>query len=178
VYDRQAVLDAYDVEFDALAFFCALSDEFGSPNGRTGLGACALDCLLNEFDGFQDRGGDYTVEEVMAALKFVADLDDGVFPGEAETVAARFRAFVEDDVPLPAAAAGDDQEARAVAAAIVAFLSSPERMTRDGSAEHHQEVLDEMWHFADYLCQEVESHASLDPPLKFPEKRWAANARA
>jgi len=178
VYDRQAVLDAYGVEFDALAFFCALSDEFGSSTGRTGHGACALDCLLNEFDGFQNREGAYTVEQVMAALKFVADLDDDVFPGEAETVAARFRAFVEDDVPLPAAAAGDDQEAHAVAAAIIAFLSSAERMTRDGSAEHHQEVLDEMWHFADYLCQEVESHASLDPPLKFPEKRWAANARA
>ena len=35
-----------------------------------------------------------------------------------------------------------------------------------------------MWHFADYLQHEVESHTSLDPPLEFPEKRWAANARA
>ena len=101
-----------------------------------------------------------------------------LFPGEAETVAARFRAFVEDDVSLPAAAAGDDQDAHAVAAAIIAFLSSPQRMTTDGTRAKHREVLKEMWHFADYLCQEVESHASLDPPLKFPEKRWAANARA
>ena len=105
-------------------------------------------------------------------------IDDDVFPGEAETVAARFRAFVEDDVSLPAAAAGDDQDAHAVAAAIIAFLSSPQRMTTDGTRAKHREVLKEMWHFADYLCQEVESHASLDPPLKFPEKRWAANARA
>ena len=51
-------------------------------------------------------------------------------------------------------------------------------MTTDGTPAKHREVLEEMWHFADYLCQEVESHASLDPPLKFPEKRWAANARA
>ena len=63
MYDRQAVLDAYGVEFDALAFFCALSDEFGSSTGRTGHGACALDCLLCEFDGFQNREGDFTVEQ-------------------------------------------------------------------------------------------------------------------
>ena len=176
MYDRQAMLDAYGVEFDALAFFCALSDEFGSSTGRTGRGACALDYLLCEFDGVQNREGDYTVEQVMAALKFVGDLADGLFPGGATTVAARFRAFVEDDVSLPAAAAGDDQEAHAVAAAIIAFLSSAERMTRDGSAEHHQEVLDEMWHFADYLQHEVESHTSLDPPLEFPEDRWDSDS--
>ena len=99
-----------------------------------------------------------------------------MFPGGATTVAARFRAFVEGGVSLPTAAAGDDQEAHAVAAALIAFLSSPERMTRDGSAEHHQEVLDEMWHFADYLQHEVESHTSLDPPLEFPEDRWDSDS--
>ena len=131
---------------------------------------------LSAIDGLGKSLPDALVLPAPKAAK--ADLDADVFPGEAETVAARFRAFVEDGVSLPAAAAGDDQDAHAVAAAIIAFLSSPQRMTTDGTRAKHREVLKEMWHFADYLCQEVESHASLDPPLKFPEKRWAANARA
>ena len=99
-----------------------------------------------------------------------------MFPGGATTVAARFRAFVEDDVSLPAAAAGDDQDAHAVAAAIIAFLSSPQRMTTDGTREEYRAVLKEMWHFADYLQHEVESHTSLDPPLEFPEDRWDSDS--
>ena len=38
------------------------------------------------------------------------------------------------------------------------------------------QVLDEMWHFADYLQHEVESHTSLDPPLEFPEDRWDSDS--
>ena len=141
--------------------FCALSDAFGSSDGRTCLGACALDCLLKEGPG----PGDYELEEVMGALRYVSSLPRRDFPaGTARTVAARFRCFVERTVPLPAAAPGDSPRGgRAVAAAIVAFLQDPARSTTRGYETHRQRVLHELWDFADYILDES---APYPPPLE------------
>ena len=169
-YDRRALLKYYQVGIDALAMFCALSDAFVSSDGRTCLGACALDCLLKEGPG----PGDYELEEVMGALRYVSSLPRRGFPaGTARTVAARFRCFVERTVPLPAAAPGDSPRGgRAVAAAIVAFLQDPVRSTTRGYETHRQRVLHELWDFADYILDEVNSHSSLSPALKFNAARW------
>ena len=96
-------------------------------------------------------------------------------------VAEIFRDAVDERVPFPAAAAGEEApgSGRAVAVAIVEFLQDPVRMTTSGSAVHHKMVLNEIWHFADYIVAEVESHGTPNPPLSFAdESRWNAAANA
>ena len=76
-------------------------------------------------------------------------------------------------MPLPAAVPGDSPRGgRAVAAAIVAFLQDPARSTTRGYETHRQRVLHELWDFADYILDEVNSHSSLSPALKFNAARW------
>ena len=90
-------------------------------------------------------------------------------------VAEIFRGAVEESVPFPAAAAGEEApgSGRAVAVAIVEFLQDPARMTTSGSSAHHKIVLDEIWHFAEYIVDEVESHDIPSPPITFEdESRW------
>ena len=53
------------------------------------------------------------------------------------------------------------------------FLQDPARMTTSGSAVHHKIVLNEIWHFAEYIVDEVESHDIPTPPITFEdESRW------
>ena len=90
-------------------------------------------------------------------------------------VAEIFRDAVDERVPFPAAAAGEEApgSGRAVAVAIVEFLQDPARMTTSGKAVHHQMVLNEIWHFAEYIVDEVESHDIPSPPITFAdESRW------
>jgi len=96
-------------------------------------------------------------------------------------VAEIFRDAVEETVPFPAAAAGEEApgSGRAVAVAIVEFLQDPVRMTTSGSAVHHKMVLNEIWHFAEYIVAEIKSHGTPNPPLSFAdESRWNAAANA
>ena len=55
----------------------------------------------------------------------------------------------------------------------------PARMTTSGSAVHHKMVLNEIWHFAEYIVAEIKSHGTPNPPLSFAdESRWNAAANA
>ena len=50
-------------------------------------------------------------------------------------------------------------------------------MTTSGSAVHHKMVLNEIWHFAEYIVAEIKSHGTPSPPLSFAdESRWNAAA--
>ncbi len=89
-------------------------------------------------------------------------------------VAEIFRDAVQEHAPFPAVAAGAEAPlGRAVAVAIVEFLQDPQRMTTSGKAVHHQMVLNEIWHFAEYIVDEVVSHDIPSPPITFEdESRW------
>ena len=93
-------------------------------------------------------------------------------------VAEIFRDAVQERAPFPAVAAGAEApRGRAVAVAIVEFLQDPARMTTSGSAVHHKMVLNEIWHFAEYIVAEIKSHGTPSPPLSFAdESRWNAAA--
>ena len=95
-----------------------------------------------------------------------------LYPNRA--VAEIFRDAVQERAPFPAVAAGEEEpRGRAVAVAIVEFLQDPARMTTSGKAVHHQMVLNEIWHFAEYIVDEVESHDIPSPPITFEdESRW------
>ena len=95
-----------------------------------------------------------------------------LYPNRA--VAEIFRDAVQEHAPFPAVAAGEEEpRGRAVAVAIVEFLQDPARMTTSGSSAHHKIVLDEIWHFAEYIVDEVESHDTPSPPITFEdESRW------
>ena len=101
-----------------------------------------------------------------------------LYPNRA--VAEIFRDAVQERAPFPAVAAGEEEpRGRAVAVAIVEFLQDPARMTTSGSAVHHKMVLNEIWHFAEYIVAEIKSHGTPNPPLSFAdESRWNAAANA
>ena len=164
------------IEADGLAFYAALGSEFApsraakdaaqaaglgfTDSGRTGLGPCALAGLLGRF----------TVAQMMSGISFVNRLEGS------ETVFERFRAVVDGDEEFPEA---DDDDADAVAArdvavAIAARIADRGRMTTSAdpvlSAQHHELVKDELFAFARYLYEEIESHTSVN--ITFDESVW------
>jgi len=93
-----------------------------------------------------------------------------------ETVFEWFRAVVDGDEEFPEA--DDDDEAagaaRDIAVAIAARIADRGRMTTSTdpvvSAQHHELVKDELFAFARYLYDEIESHTSWNIP--FDESVW------
>ena len=92
-----------------------------------------------------------------------------------ETVFEWFRAVVDGDEEFPEA---DDDEAagaaRDIAVAIAARIADRGRMTTSTdpvvSAQHHELVKDELFAFARYLYDEIESHTSVN--ITFDESVW------
>ena len=134
------------------------------PRGRTGLGPCALDGLLNE----PGRTGLFSVAELFEGIKYVSDL-----PGQL-TVGEKFRDALRaaEGKAFPPATADYDPLARHVAESIANYLRNPIRMTSTGNLEQYELVINELFDFAKYIVEESARHTPVDPPLNFDETMW------